>query len=109
MADTNKENDEKKRPIYKYGEHELDLGNYIHNLGTNLNNYLDTVKKNWSEDQKEEFTTAFDKYLNGLKEQMDSGVERFSTNNYGRITDLKGELSNTDDDGIDPSGSPLLL
>lgn len=105
MADTNKENDEKKRPIYKYGEHELDLGNYIHNLGTNLNNYLDTVKKNWSEDQKEEFTTAFDKYLNGLKEQMDSGVERFSTNNYGRITDLKGELSNTDDDGIDPSGS----
>lgn len=105
MADTNKEKDEKKKPIYKYGEHELDLGNYIHNLGTNLNSYLDTVKKNWSEGQKEEFTAAFDRYLNGLKEQMSSGVERFSTNNYGRITDLKGELSNTDDDGIDPSGS----
>jgi len=49
MADTNKEKDEKKKPTYKYGEHELDLGNYIHNLGTNLNSYLDTVKKNWSE------------------------------------------------------------
>jgi hypothetical protein len=36
---------------------------------------------------------------------MNTGVERFSTNNYGRITDLKGELSNVDDDGIDPSGS----
>lgn len=105
MADTNKEKDGKKKPIYKYGEHELDLGNYIHNLGTNLNSYLDTVKKNWSEGQKEEFTTAFDRYLNGLKEQMNTGVERFSTNNYGRITDLKGELSNVDDDGIDPSGS----
>jgi hypothetical protein len=36
---------------------------------------------------------------------MDSGVERFSTNNYGRITDLEGELSDIDDDGIDSSGS----
>lgn len=105
MAEETKEKSEKKKPIYKYGEHELDLGNYIHNLGTNLNSYLDTVKKDWSEGQKDEFTTAFDRYLNGLKEQFNTGEERFSTNNYGRIADLKGELSSIDDDDIDPSGS----
>lgn len=105
MAEETKEKSEKKKPIYKYGEHELDLGNYIHNLGTNLNSYLDTVKKDWSEGQKDEFTTAFDRYLNGLKEQFNTGEERFSTNNYGRIADLKGELSSIDDDGIDADGS----
>lgn len=105
MAEETKEKSEKKKPTYKYGEHELDLGNYIHNLGTNLNSYLDTVKKDWSEGQKDEFTTAFDRYLNGLKEQFNTGEERFSTNNYGKIADLKGELSSIDNDDIDPSGS----
>lgn len=105
MTDTSKEKSEKKKPTYKYGEHELDLNTYIHNLGTNLNTYLDKVKKDWTEDQRSEFTTAFDRYLNGLKEQLNTGVERFSTNNYGRITDLQGVLSNTDNDDIDPVGS----
>ena len=104
MAEETKEKTEKKKPIYKYGEHELDLGNYIHNLGTNLNSYLDT-KKNWSEGQRQEFTAAFDKYLNGLKEQFNTGNERFSTTNYGRIIDNTGALNNTDDDDIDPVGS----
>lgn len=105
MADTNKEKSEKKKAIYKYGEHELDLNTYIHNLGTNLNTYLDKVKKDWTEDQRNEFTAAFDNYLGGLKEQLNTGVERFSTNNYGSITDSQGILSSTDDDGIDSDGS----
>lgn len=105
MAEETKEKKEKKDSIYKFGESELDLNTYIHTLGHNLNNYLDKVKKDWTEEQRQEFTTAYDRYLMGLKEQRDSGVERFTSTDYGRILDSQGKLSNTDDDGIDPVGS----
>ena len=105
MADETKEKQEKKNSTYKFGQSELDLNSYIQTLGHNLNNYLDTVKKDWTEEQRQEFTTAYDKYIAGLKEQRDSGVERFSSTDYGRILDSQGKLSNTDDDDIDPVGS----
>lgn len=105
MADETKEKQEKKNSTYKFGQSELDLNSYIQTLGHNLNNYLDTVKKDWTEEQRQEFTTAYDRYITGLKEQRDSGVERFSSTDYGRILDSQGKLSNKDDDDIDPAGS----
>lgn len=105
MAEETKEKQEKKNSIYKFGQSELDLNSYIQTLGHNLNNYLDTVKKDWTEEQRQEFTTAYDRYITGLKEQRDSGVERFSSTDYGRILDSQGKLSNKDDDDIDPAGS----
>lgn len=105
MAEETKEKQEKKNSTYKFGQSELDLNSYIQTLGHNLNNYLDTVKKDWTEEQRQEFTTAYDRYITGLKEQRDSGVERFSSTDYGRILDSQGKLSNKDDDDIDPAGS----
>lgn len=105
MADETKEKQEKKNSTYKFGQSELDLNSYIQTLGHNLNNYLDTVKKDWTEEQRQEFTTAYDRYITGLKEQRDSGVERFNSTDYGRILDSQGKLSNKDDDDIDPAGS----
>lgn len=104
MAEETKEKQEKKKSTYKFGESELDLNTYIRTLGHNLNSYLST-KTDWTDDQRAEFTAAYDNYLAGLKEQRDSGVERFSSTDYGRILDSQGKLSNTDDDGIDPVGS----
>ena len=105
MAEETKEKQEKKNSTYKFGQSELDLNSYIQTLGHNLNNYLDTVKKDWTEEQRQEFTTAYDRYITGLKEQRDSGVERFSSTDYGRILDSQGKFSNKDDDDIDPAGS----
>ena len=105
MAEETKEKQEKKNSTYKFGQSELDLNSYIQTLGHNLNNYLDTVKKDWTEEQRQEFTTAYDRYITGLKEQRDSGIERFSSTDYGRILDSQGKLSNKDDDDIDPVDS----
>lgn len=104
MAEETKEKQEKKKSTYKFGESELDLNTYIRTLGHNLNSYLNT-KTDWTDEQRTEFTTAYDKYIAGLKEQRDSGVERFSSTDYGGILDSQGKLNNTDDDGIDPVGS----
>ena len=63
-----KENKEKKERVkYKFGQKELDLDNYIYNLGTNVQSYLNN--KNWSDSQKQDFMNAYEQYLTGLKDQ----------------------------------------
>lgn len=88
---------------YKFGDDELDLKDYIHNLETNYQSYIEG--KNWNEGQQQEFKNAFDRYLTGLKDQLSNNTGRFYTDYSGAIFDNKGELSNTDDDNIDPVGS----
>lgn len=103
MAEENKNEKSQSPAKYKFGQKELNLANYIHNLGLNVQSYMDS--KNWSEGQRAEFTNSFNKYLSGLKEQLETGSSRFSTDDFGTITDLTGALNNTDDDGIDPVNS----
>ena len=91
------------RVKYKFGDDEFDLKDYIHNLETNYQSYV--ASKNWNEGQQQEFKNAFDKYLTGLKDQLSNNTGRFYTDYSGAIFDNKGELSNTDDDNIDPVGS----
>ena len=91
------------RVKYKFGDDELDLKDYIHNLETNYQSYV--ASKNWNEGQQQEFKNAFDKYLTGLKDQLSNNTGRFYTDYSGAIFDNKGEFSNTDDDNIDPVGS----
>lgn len=90
-----KENKTKQEKVkYKFGQKELDLENYIYNLGTNVQSYIDS--KNWSEGQKQEFKQAYDLYLTGLKDQLQNNSGRFSTDDFGIISDNTGVLTDVD-------------
>jgi hypothetical protein len=41
MADNKEQSEKKEQSVYKFGQKELDLNKYIHNLGTNLQSYMD--------------------------------------------------------------------
>lgn len=103
MADKKETQKPKERVKYKFGQHDIDLTNYIHNLGTNVKSYLNS--KNWNEGQRQEFMNAYNRYLTGLQEQLANNTNRFTTNDFGSIIDSTGALSNTDNDDIDPVGS----
>ena len=103
MADTNKKSTTK----YKFGQKELDMQDYIENIGYNVQNYLEDRRKNrgWTDEQVQEFSSAYERLIGAFKQQLADGSNRFSTNDLGDITDSQGEFSNEDDDGIDPTGS----
>lgn len=103
MADEKGTQKPKERVKYKFGQTDIDLTNYIHNLGTNVQSYLNS--KNWNEGQKQEFMNAYKRYLTGLQDQLANNTNRFTTDDFGSIIDSTGALSNTDNDGIDPVGS----
>ena len=104
MADNKEQSEKKEQAVYKFGQKELDLNKYIHNLGTNLQTYMDK-KTHWSDGQKQEFINAYNTYIQGLVDQRDNNTNRFYTDDAGQIYDTSGVLSSRDDDGIDPSGS----
>lgn len=103
MADTKKKSTTK----YKFGQKELDMQDYIENIGYNVQNYLEDRRKNrgWTDEQVQEFSTAYNRLMGAFKQQLADGSNRFSTNDLGVITDLQGEFSNIDNDDIDPAGS----
>lgn len=103
MADEKGTQKPKERVKYKFGQNNIDLANYIHNLGTNVQSYLNS--KNWNEGQKQEFMNAYNRYLTGLQDQLANNTNRFTTDDFGSIIDSTGALSNTDNDDIDPVGS----
>lgn len=99
----NEENTSKSRVVYNFGENQLDLEEYIYNLGINVKGYLD--HQDWSEGQKDEFRKSFDNYINALKEQLSNNTNRLSADNFGQIKDNNSKLSSQDDDGIDDDNS----
>lgn len=103
MADTKKKSTTK----YKFGQKELDMQDYIENIGYNVQNYLEDRRKNrgWTDEQVQEFSTAYNRLMGAFKQQLADGNNRFSTNDLGVITDSQGEFSNIDNDDIDPKGS----
>lgn len=103
MANNTETQKPKERVKYKFGQSDIDLTNYIHNLGTNVQSYLNS--KNWNEGQKQEFMNAYNRYLTGLQDQLANNTNRFTTDDFGSIIDSTGALSNTDNDDIDPVGS----
>lgn len=88
---------------YKFGDDELNLNDYIRNLNHNYQSYVDS--QNWNEGQRQEFRSAYDNFLKGLQDQLANSTNRFSTDFSGSIIDSTGQLSNTDNDDIDPVGS----
>lgn len=103
MANNTETQKPKERVKYKFGQSDIDLTNYIHNLGTNVQSYLNS--KNWNDGQKQEFMNAYNRYLTGLQDQLANNTNRFTTDDFGSIIDSTGALSNTDNDDIDPVGS----
>ena len=98
MANNTETQKPKERVKYKFGQSDIDLTNYIHNLGTNVQSYLNS--KNWNDGQKQEFMNAYNRYLTGLQDQLANNTNRFTTDDFGSIIDSTGALSN-----IDPVGS----
>lgn len=89
--------EKKEKPIqYKFGDNEIGLKDYIHNLENNYSSYVDS--RNWSEGQRNEFRQAYESYLGGLKDQLNNNTNRFSTDSAGSIHDSTGQLNNTDQD-----------
>ena len=103
MANNTETQKPKERVKYKFVQSDIDLTNYIHNLGTNVQSYLNS--KNWNDGQKQEFMNAYNRYLTGLQDQLANNTNRFTTDDFGSIIDSTGALSNTDNDDIDPVGS----
>ena len=103
MADTKKKSTTK----YKFGQRELDMQDYIENIGYNVQNYLEDRRKNrgWTDEQVQEFSSAYNRLMDAFKQQLADGSNRFSTNDLGVINDSQGEFSNIDNDNIDPVGS----
>lgn len=88
---------------YKFGDDELDLNDYIRNLNHNYQSYVNS--QNWNEGQRQEFRSAYVNFLKGLQDQLANNTNRFSTDFSGSIIDSTGQLSNADNDDIDPVGS----
>lgn len=76
---------------YQYGQNQIDLNYYLHNIGTNLQNYLDS--KGWSSAQKDAFMRSYNQYKQALTDQLNSGSNRFKTDDSGRFVDMDGILS----------------
>ena len=66
MAENQDKKESKSKVTYKLGEEQLDLEQYLYNLGINVKGYMDSM--NWNEGQKEEFMNSYNKYIEGLKD-----------------------------------------
>lgn len=86
-----------KKSKYNFGGHELDAKLYLQNIRDNAETFLNS-KTDWTPEQKEEWKHAYTDFTNALQEDINNGGGRFSTDEFGTITDTKGEFSNTDSD-----------
>lgn len=86
-----------KKSKYNFGGHELDAKLYLQNIRDNAETFLNS-KTDWTPEQKEEWKHAYTNFTNALQEDINNGGGRFSTDEFGTITDTKGEFSNTDSD-----------
>lgn len=86
-----------KKSKYNFGGHELDAKLYLQNMRDNAETFLNS-KTDWTPEQKEEWKHAYTNFTNALQEDINNGGGRFSTDEFGTITDTKGEFSNTDSD-----------
>ena len=82
---------------YQFGVHKIDKRRYVHNLRTNVQSYLEHKYKNgWSYDFVLEFQNAYTRYMNAFDDP--NNPNRFYTDDFGTLVDLKGEFNNNDED-----------
>lgn len=81
--------EQKERIKYKFGRNEIDLDDYIYNLGTNLQTFLDNKKL--SEGQKQEFLSTYNNIIKNFEDQLNYKTNRFSTDDAGVLIDNTGQ------------------
>lgn len=89
----------KKKSQYNFGGHNFDTALYLQNLRDNAESFLNS-KTDWTPEQKEEWKHSYTNFTNALQDQINNGTDRFSTDEFGTITDRNGEFSNTDSDNF---------
>ena len=89
----------KKKSQYNFGGHNFDTALYLQNLQDNAESFLNS-KTDWTPEQKEEWKHSYTNFINALQDQINNGTDRFSTDEFGTITDRNGEFSNTDSDNF---------
>lgn len=77
-----------KKSKYNFGGHELDAKLYLQNIRDNAETFLNS-KTDWTPEQKEEWKHAYTNFTNALQEDINNGGGRFSTDEFGTITDTK--------------------
>lgn len=89
----------KKKSKYNFGGHNFDTALYLQNLRDNAESFLNS-KTDWTPEQKEEWKHSYTNFTNALQDQINNNTDRFSTDEFGTITDRNGEFSNTDTDNF---------
>lgn len=89
----------KKKSQYNFGGHNFDAALYLQNLRDNAESFLNS-KTDWTPEQKEEWKHSYTNFTNALQDQINNNTDRFSTDEFGTITDRNGEFSNTDADNF---------
>ena len=89
----------KEEKQYNFGGHKFDAELYLQNLRDNADSFLQS-KTDWTPEQKEEWKHSYTNFTNALQEQIKNGTDRFSTDEFGTITDRNGEFSNVDSDNF---------
>ena len=89
----------KKKSQYNFGGHNFDAALYLQNLRDNAESFLNS-KTDWTPEQKEEWKHSYTNFTNALQDQINNNTDRFSTDEFGTITDRNGEFSNTDTDNF---------
>ena len=88
------ENKENKVIKYKFGQDDLNLKDYIYNLKGNVDSYLNS--RNWNEGQKQEFINSYKQMIAAFDDQLSNNTNRFSSDEFGNITDNEGVFTNND-------------
>lgn len=87
----------KKKAQYDFGGHKFDTELYLQNLRDNAESFLNS-RTDWTPEQKEEWKHSYTNFTNALQEDINNGTGRFSTDEFGTITDRNGEFNNNDSD-----------
>ena len=83
--------------MYSYGVHKIDKSKLIRNLRGNASSYIDYMQNHgWSSYYVEEFQHAYTRIMAALDDPRNP--YRFYSDDFGNMTDTKGELNNQDYD-----------
>lgn len=83
--------------MYSYGVHKIDKSKLIRYLRGNASSYIDYMRNHgWSSYYVEEFQHAYTRFMAALDDPRNP--YRFYSDDFGIMTDTKGELNNQDYD-----------
>ena len=83
--------------MYSYGVHKIDKSKLIRNLRGNASSYIDYMRNHgWSSYYVEEFQHAYTRFMAALDDPRNP--YRFYSDDFGNMTDTKGEFNNQDYD-----------